>query len=94
MTELTTIVDLSSALEGTGISQSLLDQRFQITVSDETIDPVDFRDSRIIGITELKSGVILKTIKVPTKSLLDATRTFREVIFEGLEKGGWLGLDS
>ncbi|MFA6212454.1 MAG: hypothetical protein WCT03_01635 [Candidatus Obscuribacterales bacterium] len=94
MTELTTIVDLSTALEGTGISISLLDQRFQITVSDETIDPVDFRDSRTIGIAELKSGAILKTVKVPTKSLDDATRTFRDVIIEGLEKDGWLGLEA
>jgi hypothetical protein len=94
MTDITTIVDLSTALEGTGISISLLDQRFQITVSDETIDPVDFRDSRTIGIAELKSGAILKTVKVPTKSLDDATRTFREVIFEGLEKDGWLGVEA
>ncbi|CAN5358132.1 hypothetical protein BH11CYA1_BH11CYA1_24420 [soil metagenome] len=90
MTELTNIVDLSTALEGTGVSASHLDRRFQITVSDETIDPVDFRDSRTIGFAELKSGAILKTIKVPTKSLDDATRTFRDAISDGLSAGGWL----
>lgn len=94
MTDLTSIVDISTALEGTGISKSLLDNRFQITVSDETIDPVDFRDSRTIGFAELKSGAVLKTIKVPTKSLLDATRTFRDAISEGLSEGGWLSLES
>lgn len=94
MTELTTIVDLGTALEGTGISTSVLDQRFHITVSDETIDPVDFRDSRTIGFAELKSGAILKTIKVPTKSRLDATRTFRDAISEGLIEGGWLAVEA
>lgn len=92
MTELATIVDLSTALEGTGISKNHLDQRLQITIGDETIDPVDFRDSRTIDFAELKSGVVLKTITLPTKSRLDATRTFRETISEGLTEGGWLAL--
>jgi hypothetical protein len=94
MTELTTIVDLSTALEGTGISTDLLADRFNITVGDETIDPVDFRDSRTINFAELESGTILKTIKVPTKSLPDATRTFRDAISAGLIEGGWLGLEA
>jgi hypothetical protein len=94
MTELTTIVDLSTALKGTGISTGILADRFNITVSDETIDPVDFRDSRTINFAELESGTILKTIKVPTKSLPDATRTFRDAISEGLIEGGWLGLEA
>lgn len=94
MTELTTIVDLSTALEGTGISTGLLADRFSITVSEETIDPVDFRDSRTIDFAEPESGTILKTIKVPTKSLPDATRTFREAIAEGLAEGGWLAVEA
>jgi hypothetical protein len=91
MTELSSLVDLEVALDQTGVSKEMFGSRICLEIGNETVDPVDLRTFRRIVFTDCTSGNIFKSISVPTRSMSDATRAFRDTVLE-CHSQGWLGV--